>query len=251
MANIPVFSDFLDMILPPRCLVTGVEVDGPGMMSPSVWRQLTFISHPYCACCGLPFALDLSADGITPGAEHLRCVPCLDDPPPFAHARSVLRYDDVSRDVILAFKHGDRTEAVRTFAPWMARAGAELLREADGLVPVPLHRWRLLRRRYNQAALMAHALSRLCLKPVYPDALLRTRATPPQGHLTPRERDENVRGVFAPSARREGTIAGKRLVLIDDVYTSGATVKACTRALLKAGARAVDVLTLARVVRES
>lgn len=251
MAIIPVFSDLLDMILPPRCLVTGVEVDSPGMLAPPVWANLNFISHPICACCGMPFEIDLSETLADGEPETLLCAPCLDDPPPFARARAALRYDDASREIILAFKHGDRTESVRTFTPWMARSGADLLREADALLPVPLHRWRLLRRRYNQAGLMAAALSRLCGKPSLPDTLVRTKHTPPQGHKTPGERAENIRNAFRVPARRIEKIVGKRLVLIDDVYTSGATVRACTQTLLGAGAARVEILTLARVVRGS
>lgn len=251
MAITSVFSDFLDMILPPRCLVTGAETDAPGMLSPTVWAKLNFITQPICACCGVPFDIDLRQTLPDNPSEDLLCAPCLDNPPPFARARAALRYDEASRDLILAFKHGDRTDSTRTFIPWILRAGADLLQETDALLPVPLHRWRLLRRRYNQAGLIAAALARAIGKPVLPDSLVRTKNTSPQGHKTPNERADNIRAAFKVPMHRREKIADQKLLLVDDVYTSGATVRACTQTLLNAGAARVDVLTLARAVRAS
>jgi predicted amidophosphoribosyltransferase len=143
----------LDALLPPRCLGCGGPVDRQGGLCPDCWGRLSFITAPHCACCGLPFDFQVEGESL--------CGACLAEPPPYARARAVLVYDDGSRPLLLGFKHGDRTHAARAFGLWLARAGAELLAEADLLVPVPLHRWRLFRRRYNQAALLAQAVGRL------------------------------------------------------------------------------------------
>jgi ComF family protein len=161
----------------------------------------------------------------------------------------VFVYDDASRGLILDFKHGDRVWASPAFGGWLARAGDELLADADLVAPVPLHRRRLFARRYNQSALLAQALARRCALPVAPDLLVRRRATPSQGRLSPTARRRNVRGAFALRLGYAEAIAGRRVLLIDDVLTTGATVRECARVLLRAGAGAVDVLTLARVAR--
>jgi ComF family protein len=158
----------------------------------------------------------------------------------------VFRYDDASRALVLRFKHGDRTGAVPHFARWMARAGAALLAEAEVIVPVPLHPWRLWRRRYNQAAMLALAVAREAEKSCVPDALARIRATPSQGRLGRGQRTRNVRGAFR--LRRPEAVEGRRVLLVDDVLTTGATVEECVRVLKRGGAADVDVLTLARVV---
>jgi ComF family protein len=178
-----------------------------------------------------------------------RCAACAAQPPRYARARSVLAYDEGSRDLILAFKHADRADLALPFARWMARAGAELLAEADLIAPVPLHWRRLLFRRYNQAALLAGALGRISGRPVVPDLLRRHRATPKQGRLSRSARRRNVQGAFALPEKYETLIAEKRVLLIDDVITTGATVESCARLLLDGGARSVDVLALAQVVR--
>lgn len=171
------------------------------------------------------------------------------DPPPFGRARSVLVYDDGSRPLVLAFKHADRTHAARPFGAWLARAGADILRDADLLAPVPLHRWRLLMRRYNQSALLAQAVGREAGVPVIPDLLLRRRRTRTQGGLDGAGRRRNVAGAFAVRTGARPALAGRRVVLVDDVLTTGATVAECARALLAGGAAGVDVLTIARVVK--
>ena len=156
-------------------------------------------------------------------------------------------YDEASRKLILGFKHGDRTHAAQALAVWMQRAGGESLAQADALIPVPLHRWRLFHRRYNQASLLAQHLGALTKKPVFPDALRRIRATPSQGHRKRKERQENVRGAFAVAAQHKSALEGKTLVLIDDVMMTGATAEECSRVLLASGAKQVHVLTLSRV----
>ena len=194
-----------------------------------------------CAGCGVPFELPAE-----PGAK---CGACLAEAPSYGRARSVFVYDQASRSLVLDFKHGDRTEAAPAFGAWLARAGAELLADADVLVPVPLHRWRLFRRRYNQAGLLAHAVARATGVPCVPDLLVRRRATASQGHLSRAGRARNVAHAFQARPGRTTLIAGKRILLIDDVLTTGATATECAAALRRAGAASVDVLTLARVVR--
>lgn len=233
----------VDAVLPPRCAVSGAIVDHPGMIAPSVWRGLRFIGDPLCPRCGVPFDFSVADAG------EMVCTRCLTDPPAYASARAALTYDDASRPLILRFKHGDQIQAVHSFVPWLRRAGEGILEKADFLVPVPLHRWRLLRRRYNQAAIIAYALSKDCGVPCLPDALLRRRPTPVQGHLGHAERQKNVKGAFAVNPRHKGLLQGKTIVLIDDVLTTGATVGECTKALLAAGSKEVHVLAIARVVR--
>lgn len=232
----------MNIILPPRCVLSGEIVDQPGMLAPDFWSSLEFIAEPHCARCGYPFDFDVEI-----GAQ---CTNCIQDPPPFTAARAPLRYNDTSRDLILGFKHADKLHAVPAFVPWMARSGAGLLAEADYLVPVPLHRWRLLRRRYNQAAVIAKALGRQIGIPFLADALERVRHTPSQGHLDIKDRARNVHKAFAVKDKHKDALRGKTVVLVDDVYTTGATVKECARVLLKAGAQSVHVLTLARVVKD-
>lgn len=232
----------VDAILPPRCIVSGQMVERQGMLSPDIWAKLDFIVEPFCAHCGFPFDFEVEKEAL--------CASCLADSPPYTSARSALKYAEVSREIILGFKHADKTHAVLAFVPWLKRAGMEMLKDADILVPVPLHFWRLLSRRYNQAGLMAYALSKETGAVVIPDLLIRTRATPSQGHLNARQRLRNVKRAFALKKSYASVVKDKKIVLIDDVYTTGATVKECAKVLLKAGAKEVHILTLARVVKE-
>jgi ComF family protein len=231
----------LDLLLPPQCLTCDAPVDAPGRFCPECFRQTDFITEPFCVRCGAPFA------HAGQGGRDRLCPYCLADEPPWGRARAALRYDLLSRRVVLAFKYGDRTEYAAALAPLMARAGAALLREAEVIVPVPLHRRRLIARRYNQAALLARALARLSGKPAVPDALQRTRATVPLADFGRAARAETVKGAFAMRPGRVGRIADRHVLLVDDVLTSGATCGACTRVLLAAGAAGVDVLVAARV----
>lgn len=232
----------LDAVLPPLCLACGAVVAEPGSLCPECWNRMEFLAPPLCHACGHPFDID-------PGAEGLAlCGPCLAKPPPWRRARAVFRYDDASKPLILRFKHADRLEGATAFARWMARAGAELLADAHVIVPVPLHRWRLAARRYNQAALLAQSLARLSGVVAAPDVLLRVRRTRSQGHMDRDERRRNVAGAFVVPERRRRQVDGRNVVLVDDVLTTGATTGECARVLLKAGAAAIDVLTLGRVV---
>lgn len=235
----------LDLLLPPRCLGCGGPVGTAGTLCAGCWRGVAFIAPPLCARCGYPFEFDPGE--FDPG-EGALCAGCTRDPPEWDRARAVFRYDDGSRGLVLGFKHGDRTYAAKAFGGWLARAGRELLEEADLLMPVPLHWTRLFSRRYNQAALLAAAVAKVSGVAVDPTILVRKRRTPPQGHLDRTMRRRNVREAFVVAPRKRAKIAGRRIILIDDVLTTGATAEECAIALRRAGARGVDVLTLSRVV---
>lgn len=224
--------------------MTGDIVDLPGTLSPDAWKNLSFIANPYCACCGLPF--DFAPSSIE---KDTVCAACLADRPDYTTARAAMAYDDASRDFILGFKHGDQIHAVVAMVPFLKLAGGDVWKAADYVLPVPLHRWRLLRRRYNQAGVMAQAMARETGVAYLPDALLRLRATKVQGHLGHRARADNVRSAFSIRPGLVQRIWDKKLILIDDVYTTGATVRECAKILLKSGAAEVHVITLARVIK--
>ncbi|HEX9790784.1 MAG TPA: ComF family protein [Kiloniellales bacterium] len=231
----------LNSLLPPRCLACGDTVEQPGALCAACWRGLDFLGPPLCAVCGLPFAFDMGPAAV--------CGACAGEKPAYDRARSVLRYDDGSRGLILGFKHADRTEGAPAYGAWLARAGAELLADTELIVPVPLHWRRLFTRRYNQAALLAQALGRQARLPVAPDVLRRRRHTPSQGHLSAEARARNVAGAFAVAPAKRHLVADRRVLLVDDVLTTGATAAACAATLRRAGVAAVDVLVLARVIR--
>jgi len=233
----------LDAVLPPLCLGCSEIVATPGALCATCWPGFSFIAPPQCACCGTPFAEDLGEDVL--------CGACLAHPPGFRRARAALVYDAQSRRLVLPFKHGDRTDLARACGGWMARAGAELLAEADLVAPVPLHWRRLLMRRYNQAVLLARSLARQAPGKLAPDLLRRHRWTGSQAGLKAKERRSNVRQAFAVHPRWAQALEGKSVLLIDDVLTTGATGDACVRTLKRGGARYVEALTLARVVRQA
>jgi ComF family protein len=239
-----VLESALDLVLPPRCLGCGSAVEAPGRLCAACWRTLTFLGPPQCRHCGYPLPHALPEEPL--------CGACAADPPGYHRARAALRYDDGSRGLILAFKHADRTDTAPAFGRWLARAGAELLKDADLVAPVPLHRWRLLKRGYNQAAILAQALARDAGVPLLPDLIQRVRATRSQQGLGGRARLDNITsGAFRAHPWHRRRIEGARVLLVDDVLTTGATVEACARVLGRAGAIQVDVLTLARVVRDA
>lgn len=234
-------SVVINVLLPPQCLGCARMVDQPGTLCAECWERVDFLGAPLCARCGYPFEYDHGEDAV--------CGDCIRRPPVYERARAVMRYDEASRDLILGFKHADRTYAAPAFAGWMARAGAALLGNADIIAPVPLHRLRLLSRRYNQAALLGHGLSRVSGVAIVPDLLVRRKHTRSQGRLSRAQRALNVQGAFAIKAGHKADLKGRRVLLIDDVLTTGVTAAACAKVLKRAGACAVDVLTLARVVR--
>ena len=231
----------LDLLLPPSCAACDNPVAVQGQLCPACFGGTNFVTAPLCAGCGVPFA------SMEQGGREALCPGCRAHPPVFGQARAALRYDDQARRLILPLKHGDRVELSRILAPMMARAGAALLARADVLVPVPLHRRRLFERRYNQAAVLAYAVGRPAGRAVVPDGLVRTRRTAPLDEKSPEERAREVAGSFVVRPSRVERIAGRSVLLIDDVMTSGATANACSAALLGAGAVVVDVLVAARV----
>lgn len=231
----------VDALLPAQCMLCNAEVDEPGRVCAGCWPSLSFIAAPFCPCCGTPFAVPVP-DGLVCGA-------CLRQPPRFARARAVFVYDGGGRDLVLRFKRGDRTDLAPGLAGLMRQAGAELLSQCDLIAPVPLHPRRLWRRRFNQSGLLAHALAELSGRPLQLDLLQRRKFTRSLGHAGRQERRRILAGTIAINPRLGAIIRGRRILLIDDVLTTGATASACCRALLQAGAISVDVLTLARVVR--
>jgi ComF family protein len=230
----------LDFLFPPLCASCRAPVAEPHSLCADCWRAIAFLDGPCCTRCGYPFDFD-------PGGETL-CGGCLAREPVYDRARSVMRYDDKSRDLVLALKRADRLDLVPAFAKWLARSGRDFLAEANIIVPVPLHRTRLWMRRFNQSAVLARQLSRDCGLPTDPFLLERARRTPSQGEMrSANARRRNVLGAFRVA--RPEAVRGKTVVLVDDVYTTGATVEACARALKRAKAQKILVLTLARVVR--
>ena len=232
-------TDLLDLLFPPVCIACREPSGSSGFCAPC-WSMIQFLDGPLCACCGIPFDVAL--------LEGALCALCLTRPPAFDMARAILRYDDVSRAPILALKHADRLDLVPGLALWLERAGRTLIESSDLIVPIPLHRSRLWRRRYNQAAELARALSRRSGIALDNAALMRGRATPSQGTMpSARARRRNVLGAF--KVPQPGRVAGRNILLVDDVLTTGATAEAASRALKRAGAAKVQVLALARVVR--
>jgi len=229
----------IDGVLPPRCLGCGEIVSEPDRLCGRCWAGITFFAPPWCVLCGAPFAHPMDEDTL--------CADCARQRWTWDRARAVLRYDRNSRHLVLGLKHGDRTHVAGAFGRWMHRAGTDVLAGADLLVPVPLHWTRLFQRRYNQAALLAQAIRAAGGPQVAADWVVRRRRTPSQGHLGAAARERNVRGAFA--VRRSRDLAGKRVVIVDDVMTTGATVEECARVLKRAGAAFVGVLTLARALR--
>jgi ComF family protein len=203
------------------------------------WSKLSFITRPYCERLGIPFVYDPG-----PGILSMEAIA---DPPAYRPARAAVRFDEISRALVHALKYGDRLDLAPMMGRWLGHAGRELLAEADALVPVPLHWRRRWARRFNQSAMLAAAVSAESGVPVDADALRRMKATAQQVGLSRSERAANVQGAFRVPPEGKTAVVGRRLILVDDVLTSGATVEGCARALLRAGAANVDVLVFARV----
>jgi ComF family protein len=232
----------LDLLYPPGCLNCRAAVGAHGGLCAKCWSGMGFIERPFCERLGEPFERDHGAPGMISleAAAH---------PPVFTRARAVARYDaETTRALTNRLKFYDRLDLAEPMGRWMARAGTELLSDADLLVPTPLHRLRLAERRFNQAAALAGVVSRLSAVPIETLALERVKATSPQVGLTRAQRAANLVGAFRVDAAHSGRVAGARVVLVDDVLTTGATANAAARALLKAGAVRVDLLVFARTV---
>jgi ComF family protein len=236
-------SAAVGLVYPPTCIACQRATGLPQTLCAGCWTQVRFIERPYCERLGTPFAMDLGAPLLSPAA--------IADPPVFRRARAVAQYDGVARALVHRLKYGDRLDLVQALGAMMARAGAELLAEADVIVPVPLHRWRLWRRRFNQAMALSAVVSRRSGVPCDPFLLARVKATRPQVGLTRPQRQENLQGAFRVPAEAKPRVEGKRVLLVDDVLTTGSTANAASRVLLRSGAASVDVLAFARVVAQA
>ena len=232
-----------DIVLPPQCLACAAPVANDGALCPLCWSRLRLIEQPLCQRLGIPLDYDAGEDAVSPGA--------LADSPPFDRCRSVAVFDDVSRRLVYRLKYGDQIELADWIGGWMARAAGPLIDDADLIMPIPLHRRRLWSRRYNQSALLATAIAKRAGHRSDMRALRRVRATRQQVGLSANARLRNVQGVFDVPDSSRNAVRDRRVLLVDDVYTTGATVKAAAQVLLRAGAEAVDVVVFARVVRDS
>ncbi|MGF6156904.1 ComF family protein [Ensifer sp. KUDG1] len=230
----------VDLVFPPVCCGCGRLVGDHRAVCASCWATLPLIERPYCDILGTPFSVDHGAGSVSPEA--------IANPPAFERLRSVAIHEGVARDLVHGLKYRDRTDLAPMMAAWMIRASDGAVASADAIIPVPLHAFRLWKRRFNQSAELARAIAQLSGRPYQPDLLKRIRRTSPQVRLGLRAREENVRGAFAVSESGKAGLSGKSVVLVDDVYTTGATVAAATRALKRAGAGSVTVLTFARAV---
>ena len=229
----------LDTLYPPICLACRAATSEAGALCSSCWRAMRFIERPFCDRLGTPFEHDLGEGLLSPQA--------VTDPPVFQRARAVARFEDgPARRLVHRLKYSDRGELAAPMGAWMARAGADVLAEADAITPVPLHARRLWTRRFNQAAALGREIARRAGKPFEPALLRRVKATRSQVGLSREQRVQNMQGAFraAPAA----SVQGRRIALVDDVLTSGATANAAARALLRAGAAQVDLIVFARVV---
>ncbi len=247
---LPALKWALNLILPPRCPINGTQVERVGAISPEAWKNLTFISDPKCNKCGIPFTVDGMADTPDDFPDEFLCAGCLATPRPYDTARAVFVYNDGSRSMILAFKHGDALHLHTTLVPLLRQAGQDFIQPDSILIPVPLHWLRLVKRRYNQSSVLAIELGKLANILCFPDAIIRTRHTPPQGHKNARDRHQNVARAFDINPSYTDKISGKNIVLIDDVFTTGATIEECAKVLKSAGAKTVNVLAVARAVKE-
>ncbi len=235
------WTRFINFILPNRCLLCGRVINSKNSVCVDCFEKITFITKPYCQHCGMPFISHIEQ------GENLLCVNCLTHKDNFRLCRAAIEYDEFSKKLLLDFKFADHIENKKIFAQWMYIAGKDIFTAgADMIIPVPLHYTRLLNRKYNQSAILARELSVLTgIKTEY-DVLKKVRHTLPQAKCNRDERKRNVKGAFAVSAPEK--IKGKRIILTDDIFTTGSTLKECAKVLLKAGAKSVDALTVAKVV---
>jgi ComF family protein len=233
----------IDLLYPPTCIACQAATGEAHTLCAACWSGIRFIERPYCERLGTPFAVDFGSPLLSPAA--------VADPPVFHRARAVAHYEGIASALVHRLKYGDRLELAQALGGMMARAGAELLAEADVIVPVPLHRWRLWRRRFNQAMALGTVIARRSGVPCDPFALHRVKATRQQVGLTRAQRQENLQGAFRVPPEARPRLKGRRVLLVDDVLTTGSTANAAARALLRGGAERVDVLAFARVVIEA
>jgi ComF family protein len=237
--NPSIFKRFLDLLLPLRCVKCGTVLENHQGLCTACWPLIPFIAKPYCACCGLPFPFEIE--------EGALCVMCSQTQPFYKTARSVFAYDSESKELILRFKHTDNTHCAPLFGEWMARLVKDI--ETPLCIPVPLHWTRLFMRTYNQAGLLAQEIAKQHTWRYAPSLLIRKRRTPSQGHLSKSQRAKNIEHAFAVPQHKKKELLGKTIVLVDDVLTTGITLNACSKTLLKAGAKEVHAITLGRVIK--
>jgi ComF family protein len=241
--SLAILTPVIDFVFPPRCPLCGAGVSAQAGLCAACWSELAIPGDPCCASCSRPFG-----DG---GLDGAICAPCMADPPRHAGIAAGTLYNEASRKLVLAFKHGSRLG----LAPLMARLMAAQLARIDGspwvLVPVPLHRWRLWRRGYNQAAVLARELARIAGGRLVVDGLVRRKPTASLGPLGRKARRRELSGAIGVSAKAKSRLAGANVLLVDDVLTSGATSDACVSALLRAGAAKVVVCCFARVIDDA
>lgn len=237
-------TTLLNMLVPPSCLACDRAVGSSNQLCGGCWARLQLIEKPYCRVLGTPFAFE-SSGGET-GSQTVSLA-AIAEPPDFDHCRSVVVYEDVARNLVHGLKFGDRSDLVPWMAANMVRAGEDILVPDATIVPVPLHRWRMVKRRYNQSAELGRQIAGLSSANYQPGVLARIRPTKQQVGLGAKQRQRNVLGAFRVPTEKEIYVRGRHVVLIDDVYTSGATLQACARALRRKGAEKVDCLTFARV----
>jgi ComF family protein len=232
----------LGLLYPPTCITCQAAAGEPHALCAACWSSIRFIERPFCERLGTPFAVDLGQPLLSPAA--------IADPPVFGRARAVAEYDGTASLLVHRLKYNDRLELARAMGGMMVRAGAELLADADVIVPVPLHRWRLWWRRFNQAMALARVVSSESCVPCDPFLLERVKRTRRQVGLTKAQRQDNLQGAFRVPIAAKAGLKGKRVLLVDDVLTTGSTANAASRALLRGGAASVDILAFARVVQE-
>jgi ComF family protein len=228
------------LLFPPVCAGCRREVSQPGALCGTCWPKLKFLEKPWCAVMGTPFQYEMG--------EGFLSAEAIANPPPFDRARATVAYTGVARRMVQALKYGDRTDLAPWMARWMLRAGSELVADADVVLPVPLHWRRFFSRRFNQSAELARAIAALSGKPFEPMAIRRVKVTRQQVGLGLNERQDNVRAAFKVPPEHDISVSGRRVLVVDDVYTTGATVSSVAKALKRSGALAVDVLTFARVL---
>ncbi|NCY12444.1 MAG: ComF family protein [Burkholderiaceae bacterium] len=238
LTHSPLASVLLDMALPPLCLNCDAPVSRNQSLCPDCWKAISFISDPCCQRCGLPFEVPVEAGTL--------CTDCLTDPPDYTAGRSVFLYDDASKEMILKFKHGDQMHPAIAMGEWLAKAASDFMPQLDVIIPVPLHYWRLWRRRYNQAALLAQKISQFTGKPVDLQVLQRVKPTHSQGHHNRTERHKNMSKAFRVSSSRREQIDGKTVLLVDDVLTTGSTIHSLATTLKQSGAKRVTAWTMFR-----
>lgn len=237
----PILQRAVNAIYPPQCLSCREIVSEEGNMCSQCWEGATFIADPICHKCGIPFELNV--------AQETWCGDCMQCSPKYNKARAVFVYDDNSQRLISKFKYSDKTSASPYLARWMLRVGSGMLHDCDFVAPVPLHRNRLIYRRYNQAALLCKSIEQQTSKTTVVDLLKRVKNTPSQARLTTNQRKINVSGAFSLNEKYSDYVVGKNILLVDDVMTTGATIEACAKILLQAGADKINILTIARTTK--